>query len=70
MTLIENTTKSYTNFVLQKLPLKDGGVYANINIKQKINYVHILYIVHSTCNVVTIRFKGREGGLKNPCKLS
>ena len=25
---------------------------------------------HSTCNIVTIKFKGREGGLKNPCKLS
>jgi phage terminase large subunit GpA-like protein len=28
----ENTTKSYTNFVLQKLPLKDGGkhIYAKV----------------------------------------
>jgi hypothetical protein len=54
----ENTTKSYTNFVLQKLFLKDGG-----------NHIYI-YIVHSTCNIVTIRFKGREGGLKNPYKIS
>jgi hypothetical protein len=48
----------HTNFVLQKLSLKDGG-----------NHIYI-YIVHSTCNIVTIRFKGREGGLKNPYKIS
>jgi hypothetical protein len=54
----ENTTKSYKNFVLQKLSLKDGGKHIYI------------YIIHSTCNIVTIRFKGREGGLKHPYKIS
>jgi hypothetical protein len=27
-------------------------------------------IVHVTCNIVTIKFKGREGGLKNPVNLA
>ena len=68
----ENTTKSYTNFVLQKLPLKDGGnIYPPTSIiKQNINYAYIVYIAHSACNIVTIKFKGRVDALKNPCKLS
>ena len=58
MNIYTPTTESYTNFVLQKLPLKDGEKHIYI------------YIVHSTCNIVTIRFKGREGGLKHPYKIS
>ena len=50
-------------------PSKMGeNIYTPTSILNK-NKLYI-YIVHSTCNIITIRFQGRVGWLKNPCKLS
>ena len=43
-------------------PSKMGeNIYMPTSILSK-NKLYI-YIVHSTCNIITIRFQGREGGL-------